>query len=221
MSTTDQPSTEQIKETLTKKEPTSNPKHTRLEDIQAMVLGTLIISLGVNLFIQTGLLSGGSAGLAFLIQYSTSFSFGQAFFVINLPFYVLAIIHFGWEFTLKTFFAVFCLSVFSDLTAMMISFESVNPIYASVVGGSLIGVGFLMLFRHNASLGGLNILARYVAEKYGISMGKFQMVADCCIVLLSVFVVDFTLIAISIVGAVALNMIIAVNHKPGRYMGNV
>jgi len=170
-------------------------KHTRLEDAQAMILGTLIISLGVNLFIQAGLLSGGSAGLAFLIQYSTSFSFGQAFFVINLPFYVLAIIHFGWEFTLKTFFAVFCLSVFSDLTAMMISFESVNPIYASIVGGSLM--------------------------KYGISMGKFQMVADCCIVLLSVFVVDYTLIAISIVGAVALNMIIAVNHKPGRYMGNV
>ena len=196
-------------------------KHSRLEDMQAMVLGTLIISLGVNLFIQTGLLSGGTAGLAFLIQYSTSFSFGQAFFVINLPFYVLALVRFGWEFTLKTFFAVFCLSMFSDLTAAMVSFESVNPVYASIVGGSLIGVGFLMLFRHNASLGGLNILARYVAEKYSISMGKFQMVVDCGIVLLSIFVVDYTLIAISIVGAVALNMIIAVNHKPGRYMGNV
>jgi len=83
------------------------------------------------------------------------------------------------------------------------------------------GVGFLMLFRHNASLGGLNILARYLAEKYGISMGKFQMAVDCVIVLLSVFVVDFYLIIISVIGAVALNMIIAVNHKPGRYMGNV
>lgn len=206
--------------TAEKKSPNS-AKHTRLEDMQAMVLGTLIISLGVNLFIQTGLLSGGTAGLAFLIQYSTPFSFGQAFFVINLPFYVLAVVRFGWEFTLKTFFAVFCLSMFSDLTAAMVSFESVNPIYASIVGGSLIGVGFLMLFRHNASLGGLNVVARYMAEKYGISMGKFQMAVDCIIVMLSIFVVDYTLIAISIVGAIALNMIIAVNHKPGRYMGNV
>lgn len=196
-------------------------KHTRLEDIQAIVLGTLIIALGVNLYTHTGLLTGGSAGLAFLMQYSTALTFGQAFFLINLPFYALAIIHFGWEFTIKTFVSVFCLSVFADVTPMLITFEAVNPFYASVAGGFLMGVGFLMLFRHNASLGGLNILARYLAEKYGISMGKFQMAVDCCIVLLSVFVVDLMLILISVIGAIALNMIIAVNHKPGRYMGNV
>lgn len=199
----------------------TSQKHTRLEDAQAMIIGTLIIALGINLFMQAGLLTGGSAGLAFLIQYSTSLTFGQAFFLINIPFYLLAIFHFGWEFTIKTFLAVFCLSAFSDLTAMLVTFESVNPIYASVSGGFLMGVGFLMLFRHNASLGGINILARYVSEKYGISMGKFQMAIDCCIVLTSIFVVDVTLIAISFIGAVALNIIIAVNHKPGRYMGNV
>lgn len=196
-------------------------KHTRLEDTQAIIISTVIIALGVNLFTQAGLLTGGSAGLSFLIQYSTNLSFGQAFFLINLPFYLLAYFHFGWEFTLKTFLAVLCLSSFTDITAMLISFENVHPIYASVAGGFLMGVGFLMLFRHNASLGGINILARYVADKYNISMGKFQMAVDCAIVLTSIFIVDITLIAISFVGAVALNLIIATNHKPGRYMGNI
>ena len=79
------------------------------------------------------------------------------------------------------------------------------------------GAGFLMLFRHNASLGGLNILARYLAQTRGISMGKFQMLVDCIIVFLSIFVVAWPLIAMSIVGAISLNLIIAVNHKPGRY----
>ncbi|MCV2403351.1 YitT family protein [Marinomonas sp. C2222] len=199
----------------------SPQKHTRLEDIQAMVIGTMIIALAINLFSQVGLLTGGTAGLAFIIQYSSPLTFGQAFFLINLPFYILAIVHFGWEFTLKTFCAVFCLSLFSDLTPMLLSFESVNPFYASIAGGFLMGVGFLMLFRHNASLGGINILARYIAEKYGVSMGKFQMVIDCGIVLLSVFVVDYWLIIISFIGAFALNLIITVNHKPGRYMGNI
>lgn len=196
-------------------------KHTRLEDVQAIILGTMIIALGVNLYTHTGLLTGGSAGLAFLMKYATPLSFGQAFFLINLPFYALAIMHFGWEFTIKTFLSVFCLSVFADVTPMLVNFNEVNPLYASVAGGFLMGVGFLMLFRHNASLGGLNILARYLSEKYGISMGKFQMAVDCMIVMLSVFVVDYTLIIISFIGAIALNMIIAVNHKPGRYMGNV
>jgi hypothetical protein len=31
--------------------------------------------------------------------------------------------------------------------------------------------------------------------------------------------VEPTLIAISVLGAVALNLVVAVNHKPGRYLG--
>ncbi|MGP3372698.1 YitT family protein, partial [Escherichia coli] len=105
-------------------------KHTRLEDVQAIILGTMIIAMGVNLYTHTGLLTGGSAGLAFLLKYATPLTFGQAFFLINLPFYLLAIRHIGWEFTLKTFLAVFCLSVFADITPMLVSFNDVNPVYA-------------------------------------------------------------------------------------------
>ncbi len=142
-------------------------KHSKLEDIQALVVGTILIALGVNFYTATELLTGGTAGLAFLTQYSLPVTFGQIFFIINLPFYYLAVKQFGWEFTLKTFLSVFLVSLFSDLTSSFISFEFLHPIYASVVGGFLIGAGFLMLFRHNASLGGLNILARYFAKTRG------------------------------------------------------
>lgn len=192
-------------------------KHSLLEDILAMVIGTLLISLGVTMYGNTGLLTGGTAGLAFLIQYSTTFSFGFVFFIINLPFYWLSIREMGWEFTSKTFLSVFLLSFFSEMTPNFIQFTEINALYASIVGGFLIGAGFLMLFRHNASLGGLNILARYLAKTRGISMGKFQMCVDCGIIFLSMFTVHWWLIVVSIIGAVALNSIIAVNHKPGRY----
>lgn len=192
-------------------------KHSFLEDIQAMVIGTLLVSLGVTIYGEVGLLTGGTAGLAFLAQYSTSLSFGTVFFIINLPFYWLSIKQMGWEFTSKTFFSVFLVSFFSEMTPNFIHFEEINSLYASVVGGFLIGAGFLMLFRHNASLGGLNILARYLAHTRGVSMGKFQMCVDSAVIFLSIFTVDWELIVISIIGAVALNSIIAVNHKPGRY----
>ncbi len=192
-------------------------KHSFLEDILAMVIGTLLISLGVTMYGNTGILTGGTAGIAFLIQYSTSFSFGIVFFIINLPFYWLSIKQMGWEFTAKTFLSVFLLSFFSEMTPKFLQFSELDAIYASVIGGFLIGAGFLMLFRHNASLGGLNILARYLAKTRGISMGKFQMGVDCCIILLSMLTVDLWLISVSIMGAIALNSIIAMNHKPGRY----
>jgi len=201
--------------------PASTKRHTRLEDALAVLIGTLIIALGVNLFAQAGLLTGSTAGIAFLLSYTTSLNFGEAFFLINIPFYLIAIRHIGWEFTPKTFASVFCLSFFSEVTPRLVSFASVQPMYAAAVGGFLMGVGFLMLFRHDASLGGINILSRFLADKYGWSIGKFQMLVDLTILTSSLFIVDMSLVAISIIGAVALNMIIAVNHKPGRYLGNV
>ena len=74
-----------------------------------------------------------------------------------------------------------------------------------------------MLFRHKASLGGVNILALYLQDRSGIRAGKFQMVVDACIVTASLFVVSLPMLAASIAGATLLNLIIAMNHRPGRY----
>jgi hypothetical protein len=64
--------------------------HSLLEDVLAILTGTLFVSLGIALFNQAGLLTGGTAGLAFLIHYRTGLSFGSVFFLVNLPFYWLA-----------------------------------------------------------------------------------------------------------------------------------
>jgi uncharacterized membrane-anchored protein YitT (DUF2179 family) len=194
-------------------------RHTAAEDAQAIVTGALFIALGVALFARAGLLTGGTAGLAFLIHYATGWPFGPVFFVINLPFYGLALRAMGWAFTLKTFGAIAALSLFTELMPTVIRFESLQPLYAGVMGGSLIGVGLLMLFRHHASLGGINILALYLQKQHGWRAGKVQMAIDCLIVLAAFAFVEPQLVAISVLGAVALNLVVAVNHRPGRYLG--
>ena len=65
--------------------------HTLTEDATAIFTGVLLISVGVAFFTSAGLLTGGTAGLAFLLHYGTGISFGKLFFVINLPFYWLAL----------------------------------------------------------------------------------------------------------------------------------
>jgi uncharacterized membrane-anchored protein YitT (DUF2179 family) len=81
------------------------------------------------------------------------------------------------------------------------------------------GMGLLVLFRHHASLGGINVLVLYLQQQRGWRAGKVQMVVDVLIVLASVAVVPLPLIALSIVGSVALNLVVATNHRPGRYLG--
>ena len=197
---------------------TDHLKHSHFEDALALLNGTLFISLGIAMFNKAGLLTGGTAGFAFLIHYASSLSFGWAFFLLNLPFYYLAMKRMGWVFTAKTFCAVSLVAVFSSLHGYFMQFTTSNAYYAAVMGGLLIGGGFLILFRHQASLGGMNILTLYLQDKYGISAGKLQMAIDLLIVLLSFFVIDSDKIAASIVGAVAVNVVIALNHRKGRYM---
>ncbi|THD39167.1 YitT family protein, partial [Pantoea sp. R102] len=48
--------------------------HTRTEDALAIVLGTLMVSFGVILLKQAGALTGGTAGVAFLISYLSPLS---------------------------------------------------------------------------------------------------------------------------------------------------
>lgn len=195
------------------------PKHTAVDDLQAILIGSLMASFGIAIFSHMNFLIGGTAGVAFLVQYSTPLTFGPVFFVINLPFYFLAIKKLGWEFTIKTFLAVFMVSFFSDYLPHIFEFGEINPWFAALFGGFLIGSGLLMLFRHKASLGGLNILSIFLQENYNISAGKFQMAVDTCIILAAFFVVDWKALLFSILAAVALNIILAINHKPGRYRG--
>lgn len=78
-------------------------------------------------------------------------------------------------------------------------------------------IGFIVLFRHKASLGGINILALWLQARYGIRAGKLQMCVDSGVVLASLFVVSPTMLVASVAGAAVLNLIIAMNHRPGRY----
>ena len=195
--------------------------HSLFEDILAILTGTLFVSLGVAMFNQAGLITGGTAGLSFLIHYSNGWSFGLVFFLINLPFYWLAWQRMGWRFTLNTFCSVALVSVMSSLHPKLLqltALTSLTPFYVAVIGGLLMGVGFIVLFRHQASLGGINILVLYLQDKHGFRAGKLQMGMDIFIVMSSLFVVSPMTLAASILGAIMLNLAIALNHKPGRYM---
>lgn len=193
--------------------------HRLHEDVMAMLVGTLFVALGVSFYTQAMLLTGSTAGLAFLLQYATGWRFGVGFFLINLPFYWLAIRRMGWSFTLRTFVAIALVSMFSELTAGWVSFERLQPLYAALMGGSLIGIGMLVLFRHRTSLGGINILSLYLQDRYGWRAGYVQLGIDGGIMLVALSMLPLERVGLSVLGAVALNLIIALNHKPGRYMG--
>ena len=198
---------------------TTASDHSLFEDIQALVSGTLLFAFAIVLFRHAGLLTGGTAGLAFLGHYASDVSFGLLYFLINIPFYIFGLLALGKAFTLKTFAAVALLSLYSEVLPRWIHIESIHPVFAAVIGGLLAGAGLLMLVRHRASLGGLGVMAIYLQKKRGWSAGTLQMIADGFIVCGALAIVDPLRVGLSILGALVLNMVLAINHRPGRYFG--
>ncbi len=198
-------------------------QHRPYEDMMAMLLGTFFVALGVTFYTHAVLLTGSTAGLALLLSYITSsitgWGFGVYFFAINLPFYYLAVKRMGWSFTLRTFAAIGLVSLFSELTQGWVQFANVPSIYAALMGGALMGIGMLMLFRHRTSLGGINILALYLQDKHGLRAGYVQLAIDGVILLVALTQLPLDRVGYSVLGALTLNLIIALNHKPGRYIG--
>lgn len=186
-----------------------------LDDAQALLTAAAFIALGTAFLRHARLLTGGVTGVALLLARVTPLSFGQLLVLANLPFLWLAIRRKGWPFTARSLVAVLLVSVASDHLEAVIRLDRLNPVYAAAMGGVLFGIGLLILFRHQASLGGLNVLALLLQERYGIRAGLFQMGVDAGIVAASLLVAPPATVALSVLGAVALNLVLAVNHRPG------
>lgn len=200
-------------------EPHRVPPHRWHEDVQAFALGTSIVGFGLLLLTHAGLITGQTAGLAVLISYVTGWSFGAVFFVVNLPFYWLAWQRMGVRFTVKTFVAVAMLSVISELLPRYLAFETLATPVAALYAGAVTGLGLIVLFRHGASLGGLGVAALYLQDRTGFQAGWTQQIFDACLFAAAIFVLPWEMVAWSLLGAVVVNLIVAVNHRRDRYLG--
>lgn len=194
-----------------------NAKHSVVEDIFALVSAGLFVAFGVFLFQSQDLMVGGAAGLALLGMYALPLDFGLLFFIINLPFYALAWTQISKRFTLNTFISVTTVSVLTEKISAFVDISHVNPIFAAIFGGILIGVGMLIMFRHSSSLGGLGILAFYLQNRFNVRAGSFQLAVDSVILSCGLLFIAWPLVVISILAAFCLNMVISLNHRPERY----
>ena len=195
-------------------------RHGAFEDAQALFAGTLFVAMALMLFNQAGLLVGGTAGVAFLVHYVTGISFGKLFFAINLPFYGFAWSRMGREFTLKTFACVALLSLLTELFPHVMHVDYLNPLFASVLGGLLLGTGCLFLARHRSSLGGATVVSLYLQARHGMRAGKVQMVIDGAVVLLALFAVPVERVAYSVLAVLVMSGFLWISHRPGRYVGH-
>lgn len=193
-------------------------RHSLFEDFQAILTSALLAALGIYLLQVSNVVTGGSAGLTLLLSESFGWNFAIAYPLISLPFMALALWRRGLKFTVKSLITIGALSIFNFFMPQLLDFSSVQSWFGAITGNLLVGVSMLIMFRHGTSLGGFNVIALIAQDRFGWKAGYVQMFLDA-------FVVGtFALVNLSwnslwaVIGAITLNLVLATNHRPDRYI---
>ena len=101
---------------------------------------------------------------------------------------------------------------------MGLEFGHVHPLVGAILVGFLTGSALLALFRHGASLGGIGIVALYLQDRTGFRAGWTQMIFDAALFACALMLRDWRTVAWSFLGALVLNLVIAINHRRDRYI---
>ncbi|KQQ05388.1 MULTISPECIES: YitT family protein [unclassified Rathayibacter] len=201
-------------------DPSVTVPHSRVEDVFGLVTGAFVVSFGLFLLRASEAVTGGTAGLALLLGYPLPIPFGVILVGVNLPFLALSLWKKGWRFTLRTMFSIVLVSALAGLHPLAFGSLRIDPVYGVLTGDILAGIGLLILFRHGSSLGGFSIVALIAQERLGWRAGYVMMALDACVIAAALLVVPPVNVLISAAGVVVLNLVLAFNHRPGRYLGS-
>lgn len=179
----------------------------------SIIIGCIAVSLGINLLTSSHLVMGGTAGLGMVLHPLTGLSFGILFFIINLPFYFMAITQIGVLFTIRSFVSVTLLSFLSDYFSEWLPISLPHPLLSSPLAGIIIGIGLIFLFRNGSSLGGINMLCVYLDKKYGINPGKTMFTTDLMILCGAIFVFGIVHVLYSFIAIFMMSAVLGRYHK--------
>lgn len=180
-------------------------------DAQGLAFGIVMTSLSVVFLKSAELVTGQTAGIALLLSYVLPLDFGALFFLLGIPFLILAWVRRGVVFAIRTIIAVVGISLVSQFLLGQIQFAQLPVWAAAILGGACSGMGLIAIFRHNASAGGMTILAIILEQKTGFKAGWFQLGVDATVFLAAAFVLSPSQLFYSFLGALITNLAIVWN----------
>jgi len=188
-----------------------------------IILGCLILSVAINLFIiPNKLLSGGISGIGLMLQYIFNLPMGVTILILNIPLLILSILKINKKFTAFTILGTVSLSVFliitSPLNSVLAPVEESYRLLYCIYGGVLSGIGLGIVFSNEGSTGGMDIVAIYAKKKYGIEVGTVIFTINVLIVSVGSILFDFkvglyTLISMYINSTVMEKVINGLNRR--------
>lgn len=162
-----------------------------------IALGVMIESLSYALFlVPNNIAPGGLTAVSIIVKDATHgfLPVGFTYFVLNLPWLLLAWKKMGHKYVIRTLIISFITFVFIDgfiylLKPVVMAFDAsgklVKPdllILAAVFGGILNGLGIGITFKNRASAGGTDLISQIIHYWTGFPFGQAVLVIDTVVI---------------------------------------
>ena len=173
-----------------------------LKNIIGVFIGNTIYALAVVLFIvPTGLITGGSTGLALASNHAFGISITTFVTIFNSIMFILGWFVLGKSFALKTLISTFYFPLILGVFEQSLSHLTLtnDPLLAALFGGVMIGSAIGIVIRCDASTGGMDIPPLVLNKKMGIPVSVSMYVFDFVILLMQVFFTDQEMVLYAIV----------------------
>ncbi len=162
-----------------------------VKDALFIALGSFIVALGVYYFmVPENLATGGISGLSIVLHSYLSLPISITNFILNTVLLIVSFFFLGKEFGGKTIMSVSFMSL--SMYLMEFFLPATSPVTDEVLLNLMCGIvisaiGLSIVFNHNASTGGTDIIAKILNKYFNMDMGKGLMAADIIVVILAFF----------------------------------
>ena len=164
-------------------------------------LGLMLYTFGWTVFLLPyEIVTGGVTGLSAIIFYATRIPIEYSYFVINFSLLVVALKILGFKFMMKTIYAIFFLSFLLWGAQKLMTgpdgefYQVLGPgqeFMSLIIGCVITGTSLAIVFLHNGSTGGTDIIAAVVNKFHDFSLGTVLIGVDLCIIGSCLFIPQF------------------------------
>jgi len=155
------------------------------KDYVMIIVGIFCYAFGFSAFIlPEKVVIGGLAGLGSLIYFQFGVPVAISQYVLNLLLLAMAYKVVGRQFVIRTIFGATMISLFIGILQPWLPTPLVEqqPFMNVIIGGALCGVGIGIVFVHNGSTGGTDIVAAMVSKHSNVSIGRMMIYCDFLII---------------------------------------
>lgn len=186
------------------------------ERFSLIVAGSFLYGIGLNLFVQPlHFYAGGFTGVAQLITYALrnigisprSFDLtGLLYYLLNIPFILIALKSMRKRFILRTLLAVTLMTLMMTLIPVPARAIFPDKLGSAGVGGLLVGIGTGFILRSGACDGGINLVAMLILNKRtGTTIGTIGAIFSLAFYGLCLFLFDIPTVIYSLIYAMVVS----------------